>query len=167
MTQAFFLSAEDVVVMRQVVDWFRKSHGELPQPEPISAFQSPDVYIAKTPDGGIPARDGDTPGNAECDLYRIQDGELSSMGITRKIYNLSLAIIEDEYISVMRTKGGAWILCAGQGIESTGTGTSTDECIDTLLGRVLSTLAQDPDPRYVLGLSDDGCMVKISTGVCP
>ena len=109
MTQAFLVSAEDIMVLRQVVDWFRKSHGEIPQPDPASAFQSPDVYIAKVPDTGIDALSGTTPGNEECDLYRIQDGELSSIGITRKIYNLSTDRIEASYAPVMRTKSGAWI----------------------------------------------------------
>ena len=118
MTQAFFLSAEDVVVMRQVVDWFRKSHGEIPQPEPISAFQSPDVYIAKVPSTGIDALDGSTPGSKECDLYRIQDGEMSSMGITRTIYNLSINAIAESYVLVTKTKGGSWIASTGGGGDS-------------------------------------------------
>lgn len=109
MTQAFLVSSEDILVLRQVVDWFRKSHGEIPQPDPASAFQSPDVYIAKVPDTGIDALSGTTPGSEECDLYRIQDGELSSIGITRKIYNLTTDRIETSYVPVMRTKSGAWI----------------------------------------------------------
>ncbi len=51
--------------------------------------QAPETYIALAPTGGIPAIDGATPGSAECDIYKILEGDLVEAGFTKLIYNLS------------------------------------------------------------------------------
>lgn len=77
---------------------------------------------------GTGSADADTPGSLVCDIYRITtSGALEAIGISRTIYNVSLAAIEvgtpgDVWIPIARTKGGKWIAaCCPVGGAGTGT----------------------------------------------
>lgn len=73
--------------------------------------QSPDVYIAKTPTGGIPGRVSLTPGSAECEVYVLVDGVLEALGIeVQTVYNLGTTAIEGNlYIAIKQDKFRIWL----------------------------------------------------------
>lgn len=87
---------------------------------------SPEVYIALPPSGGIPALTyadvsgsgtatgspgtGDAPGSAVCSIFRISNDLLVPVpGLIRRVYNLSSTEITDSWVTVYRTKFGAWV----------------------------------------------------------
>lgn len=66
----------------------------------------PEIYFAKVPVGGIPARVGIVLGSATCELYtRNADDELVSMGRSEVVWNAGGSDVqEDEYI-IVATEG--------------------------------------------------------------
>ena len=59
------------------------------------------IYVARSPDGGIAACSGTTPGSAECTLYKIDaDGELVSAKdsagdpLTATVYNVAASAVD-------------------------------------------------------------------------
>ena len=84
---------------------------------------APDVYIALPPSGGIPALtraagtsagDGDKPGSAICNIYRIDytvDPEVLEPvdGLDATVFNLSTTAVDEDWIEVKRTKFGIWL----------------------------------------------------------
>lgn len=63
----------------------------------------PEIYYAKTPVGGIPARVGDALGSATCEIYeRDADDELVATGREETVWNISGTAVE----------GSAWIVIA-------------------------------------------------------
>jgi hypothetical protein len=96
------------------------------------APQAPEVYIALVPGGGIPANEGDPellpgtgseldyqqgdmPGYADCQIYRIIGGVLQSCDFTKRVYNLTASAIDQGWITVVRDKFGNWIAQTGGG----------------------------------------------------
>jgi len=95
-------------------------------PRNIKIQQCTDIYLAKTPDDGIPALsrgadtgtgDGDppVPGSAVCTIYKqiiptnSQQVEMVPAGMTKLVYNLSLGSIRGQsWIEVKKTKYGLW-----------------------------------------------------------
>lgn len=87
---------------------------------------TPEVYIALPPEGGIPAlvmngsspSDGATPGYADCKIYRIvhnrpDDPTIEELGIPEQtVYNLSTSIVGDStaWVVIKRDKLGSWII---------------------------------------------------------
>lgn len=81
--------------------------------------QTPDTYLAKPPVSGIPGitpvgtasgpDEGDSPGSAECAIYRILAGEIVPMGFNRTVYNFSMTPVLNEWFVTTRTKDGVWI----------------------------------------------------------
>ncbi len=78
-----------------------------------------DVFIAKTPGGGIPASSGTTPGSAVCDIYYIDDAgdyaqKLDGLGnaVTITVYNLAqaAAVGNSVFIQVKQENFGS-LLC--------------------------------------------------------
>lgn len=121
----YVLTEEDVVELREVLaERRRRSLSTANRPRVDAEYDGlpPEVYIAYTPTGGIPAlavnitgtgtqEEDDTPGSAECDIYRIIDGFFVSTGVTRTVYNLSpLAVDGKHWIVVMRDKWGTWVI---------------------------------------------------------
>lgn len=104
--------------------------------DPPDVGNAPDVYIARTPDGGIPALNVeipapsiitgtgtdiyDEPGSATCTIYAMRSpvygtgpDELRSAGFTRTVYNLSTsAIPANTWVTVWRDKFGRWFAMA-------------------------------------------------------
>lgn len=86
-------------------------------------FMAPETYVARVPSGGIPALtqvstgsgtgsgDDDTPGSASCTIYRIlSDGSLELISnLTKTVYNLSSSAFAEEWVPVVRLKGGRWV----------------------------------------------------------
>lgn len=94
----------------------------------------PEVYIAKTPSGGIPARTETSgsstlvePGSAECDIYRIYADTVEPMeGLSHLVYNISdNAVDGDTYITIVRDKLGVW-LAQVSGSSGNSAGTAAD-----------------------------------------
>ena len=76
--------------------------------------QAPEVYIAKVPTAGIPARSGTTLGSAECEIYRVVSGAVESVpSFTMVVFNLSASAISDGYVGVKRDKYGTWLADTG------------------------------------------------------
>lgn len=111
-------------VMKQTVNSpYRQSDGD--------RDGSPEVYVAKIPEDGIPGREDEVLGEAECEIFRIiKDGsdhkliEIESV-VTRKkmVYNIHpIAVPFNEdfpYFAVFRTKHGQWI-CEAPQVASSG-----------------------------------------------
>lgn len=80
----------------------------------------PEVYLVKTPAGGIPALATDIPGQADCDVYQRRDGDagpvIATPGLKRAIANAGTdAIPADVWLLVARDKFGNWWPAAGAG----------------------------------------------------
>ncbi len=59
-------------------------------------------YILQTPGGGIAARSGTTVSSANCTVYSIISGTLTSAGFTLPVYNLSTtAVGATKYIGAV------------------------------------------------------------------
>lgn len=74
---------------------------------------TPDIYIAKAPDEGIPPRVDDVLGAADCEIYRIDtEKKLKSTLITRsRVLNLTTSLIEGkDYVVINRDKYGSWLV---------------------------------------------------------
>lgn len=125
---AFILNENDALVLRQMVSEFKsrfKNQNNRPRvTEELG--QTPEVYIARTPDTGIAALtatvgtataslDGDTVGSAECAIYRILDNALQPISVApQTVYNLSpTAVAKNIWTPVARDKFGSW-LCVFQ-----------------------------------------------------
>lgn len=98
--------------------------------------QAPDVYIARSPTGGVPALDqvgtgtstDDSPGRADCFIYQLihppgtsADPYLQQVGqVAKTVYNIGNGAVEgSSWFLVIRDKFGRWI--------ATNTGGSGDE----------------------------------------
>lgn len=119
------LSPNDVRVVKELVEKVRK----LPQNNPLLTTQdrpqgSPEVYIAKVPSAGIPALTlvgeagtaggNDQPGQANCDIYRIDISvdppELIGVdGLNKTVYNVYQNDITEPYVVIARSKFGRWL----------------------------------------------------------
>lgn len=112
--KAFFLTEEDANILKAVIkrerDLIVNTRGKH-SPEPDNG-PAPDTYVALVPGGGMTARVGTTPGQADCDVYRITSGSLTQIAslANKTVYNLSSSTIAASgYIVITKTKGGAWI----------------------------------------------------------
>ena len=125
------LSDSDIEILKRIVEKEKKGliGGRYPGEKnwsPEDDQNTPEVYVAIPPTTGIPALEftgtngpgeGDTPGEAECEIYQlIDDGTnpptLLPMDVgTKTVYNIRTAAIsgESEWIVVHRSKTGAWI----------------------------------------------------------
>lgn len=78
--------------------------------------QAPETYVAypKT-SAGIPARSGDEPGEAECDIYAIygRPPTLTAVGRSQTVYNLQTSTLGQSHIPVSRDKYGKWLALVG------------------------------------------------------
>lgn len=113
----FFLTQADLVAMKELVSAFRNGRLSL-RPGPIDdTHQAPEVYVALVPEEGLPAlqrlgtgtteQDGDTPGSVVCEIFRLIDGRLQSIGRSFPIYNLG-GDVSHGWVLVQRDKFGTW-----------------------------------------------------------
>jgi len=136
------LTPEDHQQLKQLIAWYRSSSPILntrnrPAIERERDSQAPQLFIARTPSGGIPALDAnvsgtasdDEPGSAECEIYQVlrynNPTTISATAANNKIvYNLSTtAIPGDSWVIVARDGFGTWIaLVSGGGTAFVGRG---------------------------------------------
>ncbi len=144
----YYLTPED----RQVLDRFlssesrrhrgRQAHGEAAGDVDDQEFLAPEVYVARTPAGGIPAMDAgaatasswtgtgtgtnvpadDVPGRADCYVWfvvRADDGTPTLLPVAAdalEVLNLSAAAVAgDQWVLVVRDKFGEWWVVTGGG----------------------------------------------------
>lgn len=125
--QPVWLSEDQIKLLQMMLDRMR----QLPDPSPHTDYQddtypAPDVYIVKTPIGGIPHLTivgtgtgtdtlpavGDTLGSASCQVLRVDSSgvlqEVNNFFLT--VYNIFSAPIRGEtVITAKRDKFGTWI----------------------------------------------------------
>lgn len=123
MPNLYALNDDDLALLRELTNWWRSqrgnSSGKYMVPEDNA--QTPEVYLVRTPAGGIPALADqgttgtgtagmdDTPGSAECDVYRVYDGQFVKLGFTRRVYNVTgIAIAQGMWVLAVRDKFGIW-----------------------------------------------------------
>ena len=138
MAAANVLSENDVRILQGVINDVKVLRVQSQKEDSNARDQTaPEVYIALTPDDGIPALSptgvgddisistgtgtgtttiedpgptaGDTPGSAVCTIYRVIGGTLSNTRKTRTVYNLSLDAIAESWVPVTRDKYGTWV----------------------------------------------------------
>jgi len=131
--------------------------------------QAPEVYIAKTPVDGIPARSTTTPGSAECNIYRIVDDNLEEVSsFTHVVYNLKESdIAGDEYISVKRDKYGTWLADTGGGGSDIVMFTITDSeecgtgCVDATVTLRACGLSSPAVDSAIVVEDEAGCFFNV------
>lgn len=130
------LTVEQDALLAEMAAWYLRTvapRGGRPHPtEPLGGGAK--MYVAKTPPGGIPAMVGDTPGAADCFIYKKYDGDLVQLEFEYEVNNLkSDALDGDQYVPVWRDNFGAWWALGEENPEvGTGTGTGTGENTLTL-----------------------------------
>lgn len=165
----YVLSKKDLILLRQFLHKFKRlQHFTNPFGRPPDntidneEMPSTDMYIARTPDTGIPGLTsagstgiGDTPGKATCTIFKIDGNtELTDdvTDYTQVIYNLNATPMDaDAWILTMRDKYGSWY--ALQTIQPTG----------------IVTTGHARGPGWTAGLSDEDCLeltVVSKTGKC-
>ncbi len=122
------------VVARERTDRKNISREITEQGELNQIIQSPEVYVARVPQPGIPALTVVNPGEDKvfsrvCDIYRLkynisdQQMVLHDMGLRHQVYNVSQDVIDSLYAIIRRDKYGNWI--AERPVDLTGTGSGT------------------------------------------
>ena len=138
-----FLSDRDRAILQQMITWWKNVRvNTFKGGHPTHKFQSPDIYVALPPSGGIPALTlsgsspgvGDTPGSATCDIYRIDSsGDLEAItGLDKTVYNLSFVKIQFWWVIVERSKQGKWLAINPGSV-------GFDRCNCTLKGAITSS----------------------------
>lgn len=123
MQDAFFLTSDDREILKQLIHEHRlrprnvREYGE----QITVAGNFPDVYVAKLPNSGIPARSGNVPGVATCDIYKIDITTPSTptmtaaTSVTRDVYNVypvttyCTTASSSQYVRIQRDKFGRWL----------------------------------------------------------
>jgi hypothetical protein len=136
MNDPYYLTEEDVKTLKELVAWRlsreqtvnRPRYGAGPSFE-FDGTQAPEVYLAFTPVGGIPAMgepsgtgspDVFTPGSAICQIYQYIPGltpdDFIKVALSLTIYNISTtAVPQHTLVKVSREKFGIWVVDMGAG----------------------------------------------------
>lgn len=138
-----FLTDKDLAILKELVDRHRRIRGNTTMRSAVGLdheeFPAPEIYIARTPSGGIPSAPGtgtsDPPGCAECQIYQLVPGGGVGTGTgcdiaieevedtTKIVYNLSADDISGNlWILVAREKFGYWMAIRPQGGGGSGSG---------------------------------------------
>lgn len=125
---------------------------------------APDFYVAKTPEDGIPGLEedrtdtgtgygeDDTPGSAECDIYKVTDGVMEAMGFTLLLHNLSpLTIPPFKWVFAERDKTGTWW---------------AKWPFQPCIGTDLRGFSSSPGAMNVMTLDHNGCIVIRQADQC-
>ena len=183
-----FLSDRDKAILQQLITWWKNVRVNTPKDgKSVHKFQSPDIYVALPPSGGIPAltltgsspATGDTPGSATCDIYRLDssDNLEAITGLDKTVFNFSSAKVQQWWIIVERSKQGKWVVinhtagfdrcnCTLKGaITSSGTGSVTftvDNVIATMGISPVSSSSEELTVDNFFGFdADDNANAKI------
>jgi hypothetical protein len=122
--KAFFFTEESVEQLRKQFEEQRKSiQRHYSRPEDIHYPQvSATQYIARTPDGGIPAliedpsaNHADRPGSAECEVYSVFNREdvpeLVSLDFRVLVFNIEHAPVGgNRWVRISKDSFGNWIV---------------------------------------------------------
>jgi len=109
-------------VLRKMITEYRRSGRKLTWLNDDDDLFAPEVYVAKTPSGGIPALSGSITGSAVCTIYKMDPYtgtgtgsgedvlELVQAGFDETVHNVSdIAIPGESYKIVWRDKFGDWV----------------------------------------------------------
>jgi hypothetical protein len=128
---SYLLSEADRALLRRLYDADKARQGgsgaggrTMGRPNTVyDEVQGPEVYVAKSPVGGIPALipvigtapGFDQPGMADCDIYSITGADstpqLQLVNFQKRIYNLNSAGIPGStWVGVARDKFGLWLV---------------------------------------------------------
>lgn len=166
------VTEQEALILRSMIREFSGGARNAPQRNVLRTLdednpQAPECYIALASQG-IPACEGSTgtagpdfiegdqPGAADCEIFRIIDDSLVSTGLTKRVFNLSSTAIDAGWIQVSRDKFGSWI--AGDSSRKPIIACSGD--YDTLPAPDISSAIDG-----VLGVSE-GCIVLIPVAFC-
>lgn len=127
------LSDADIRLLKSIVAQVKQEPQNTPGRTyaPPDPQQTPDVYIALIPVGGIAGRVGLAVSSAECQIYRLLSDTLTDAGFTRLVHNLSVdALSAGLPVLAERDKFGIWWAAdipdaADTEVVETGTGTGT------------------------------------------
>ena len=118
------LSDDDLRILQGIIDREKRQIVNSPPMHVTERWdsgedhQAPETYVAypKT-SAGIPARSGDEPGEAECDIYAIYGSPptLVAVGRSQTVYNLQTSVLDQVYIPISRDKYGKWLVLVGGG----------------------------------------------------
>lgn len=183
-----WLSREEANVLREMVAWWKRRPANLSgRPDLVeNDHQAADVYVALTPAGGISARSGTTPGEADCDIYKvIKEAGTPTLvpggsSLFKTVYNHSSTAVDGStYIAVARDKYGAWVaLVSGGGgatsiaVRDSDTGGFEPEVSDMTMLTVDAYLSDydDPDqitPGRVAEIKDGNIAISNATNASP
>lgn len=131
------LTDDDVRNLREMYRWWQQSRAgtytERRPHVPEELGSTPDVYIARTPSGGIPALTlapgtgstgadiEDEPGQAECDIYRVITSGADEIlvpveSLFKTVYNLSTTAVSGQtWVKVIKDKFGTWLVDVDRG----------------------------------------------------
>ena len=121
MSKQYNLTNEDLEFVNQL----RRDLNKVMRGSPLAAgeehvYQASHTYVARTPEGGIPALTentevltDDAPGYADCTIWRISwdSEELEPYtGLEKTVYNVSTTDVpENTWIVITKTKSGHWV----------------------------------------------------------
>lgn len=128
MAKGYVLSENDREALKRFMD--RTKGGRINSGrdwEEENDHQAPEVYVARTPTGGIPQLDEgsgvgtgtsatDSPGRANCDIYRVKRyGDVPELedvpNFSKLVYNLAGDLIPgNQWVIVVRDKYGDWFV---------------------------------------------------------
>lgn len=128
----YLLSEKDLKVLKELIGSYARRQNATTERGPTQFLENqesmtPEVYIAKTPDAGIPANVsmgstgvGDQPGFAECQVLRITTADPPDIQLItdykHKVFNLSEDSIEGQkWIVIQRDKFGNWFVAPAVG----------------------------------------------------
>lgn len=142
---AYFLSDSDLNTLNALLAWWRKSvnnprfNNQVNYSE-IDRHQTAEIYVAKTPSGGMPACTGlTTPGSAICDIYTIDftSGDPTTPTLValndtdQRVYNVFPSAFGGGDLALIgKDKAGRWVILsgsAGDGAETPGSGTGPED----------------------------------------
>lgn len=147
MAKAWIPSEDDRRLIQQLLNRERQRGGN-PSNRPHALPDvplAPEVYVARTPAGGIPARAAGVLGYATCQIYQVKTADdapsLYATGVVRRVHNLTATpVAGDAYVLAWRDKFGSWYTFGATPVggvinvvnlyelgEGTGTGTGTSD----------------------------------------
>jgi hypothetical protein len=121
------LTDSDVAALRDIIARVKRSPG--PRGGDILDtidldYSTPEVYLAKAPDGGLPAASGGILGVADCQIYRalpFSGGTTEALGYGKTVYNPgSSTVAPGTLFLATRDKFGVWYCSVPGGVSGVG-----------------------------------------------
>lgn len=117
MANAYYLTDSDLEVLKEVIaDHRTRPRSSRRGGEQVTVAGSPEVYVVKIPENGIPARSGTTVFSALCEVYSFTDGTTSTLtavsSLTVRVWNIYPVKVYGQgtpYRTARRDKFGRWL----------------------------------------------------------